>query len=97
MRIALDRESVGSLVVAAAVLAMSAGSVMAQQYKSGGGGFGVGDIGSVVSGFRAVVGIATTVVPFIILAYYTWKKQPKDAYEASWLALGWCGLAYVLR
>lgn len=57
---------------------------------------GFGDMNSMFAGFRLILRIVVVGVPLLIMAYYTWKIRPKDAYEASWLALGWCGVAYIL-
>lgn len=80
--------------VAAYFMLLGVGLAHAQ---SRGGSMGVGDLQSVLNGFRAFLGIASLIVPGVVLAYYTWKFRPKDAYEAAWLAIGWCALAYVLR
>ena len=56
-----------------------------------------GDINAVIGGVRAAIGIMATVAPGLVLAYYTWKMRPKDMYDAAWLAIAWCALAYVLR
>lgn len=67
------------------------------QTRGGRGSMSFNDAQSFLSGFRALVSIASMIVPAVLLAYYTWKYKPKDAYEAAWLALGWCGLAYIVR
>lgn len=56
-----------------------------------------GDVNAVIGGVRAAIGIMATVAPGLVLAYYTWKMRPKDMYDAAWLAIAWCALAYVLR
>ena len=39
--------------------------------------------------------------PAVILSYWTYRefrvKASKDAYEAAWLAIGWCTLAFILK
>lgn len=46
---------------------------------------------------RSLISVASQVVPAVILAYYSYKMRPKDAYEASWLAIGWCALAFIIK
>lgn len=86
------------IAIACYLMLLGVGMAFAQSRQSPSApSMGVGDIQSVLNGFRAFLGIASLLVPGLLLAYYTWKYRPKDAYEAAWLALGWCGLAYVLR
>jgi hypothetical protein len=56
---------------------------------------GLGNLNSVVAGFKALAGIASVVVPFALLSWYTYKMRPKDAYEAAWLAIAWCAVAFI--
>ena len=58
---------------------------------------GIGDLNTAMEGFRAVMGIATAIVPFALLAYWTWKLKPKDWYDAALMAMAWCALAYIIR
>lgn len=84
-------------IAALATILIGVVPAWAQSRPSSGSGFGVGDFNAAISGFRAIVGISVTVVPFLLLAYYTWKMKPKDVYEAAWLSIGWCALAFILR
>jgi hypothetical protein len=82
--------------IAIALTVVTITPTLAQQ-RVGQSGFMNGDINSILTGVRAIASMSVTVVPFALLAFYTWKMRPKDCYEASWLALGWCGLAYILK
>jgi hypothetical protein len=85
-----------SLLALALILSLTSGGALAQSRPGGFSAPGIGDLNSMYAGFRFVLRIVVVAVPLSLLAYYTWKMKPKDAYEASWLAIGWCAIAYIV-
>lgn len=40
------------------------------------------------------------ILPFVAvgaIAWFAYWKKPKDSYEAAWLAIGLCAVAFVLK
>lgn len=48
-----------------------------------------------------LAGLLAKLAPIAVLTYWTYLaftvKKPKDVYEAAWLAIGWCALAFILK
>lgn len=55
-----------------------------------------GDLSSLLAPIFILALLAAKIAGAAFLAYWSYRRPPKDAYEAAWLAIACSALAYVL-
>jgi hypothetical protein len=53
------------------------------------------DFRAVSNTFNVLTRSIANVIPIGVLLFYMYKMRPKDIYEAAWLAIAWCAVAYI--